>query len=74
MPTVLRLNGFRVVIYPHDHRPAHVFSADSEAVFFLNCPDGLPEFAGEQGLRQAATGRLRDALASHVTDLCADGG
>ena len=24
MPTVLRQNGFRVVIYPNDHIPAHV--------------------------------------------------
>lgn len=24
MPTVLRVNGLRVVIYPNDHLPAHV--------------------------------------------------
>lgn len=24
MPTVLEENGFRVMIYPNDHRPAHV--------------------------------------------------
>jgi hypothetical protein len=24
VPTVLRFDGFRVVIYPNDHRPAHV--------------------------------------------------
>jgi hypothetical protein len=24
MPTVLRINGWRVVIYPNDHPPAHV--------------------------------------------------
>ncbi|WHZ20694.1 MAG: hypothetical protein OJF55_002843 [Rhodanobacteraceae bacterium] len=24
MPTILRLGGLRVVIYPNDHRPAHV--------------------------------------------------
>jgi len=24
MPTVLRFEGLRVVIYPNDHRPAHV--------------------------------------------------
>ena len=24
MPTILRINGWRVVIYPNDHSPAHV--------------------------------------------------
>jgi len=25
MPQVLEQNGFRVMIYPDDHRPAHVY-------------------------------------------------
>ncbi|MCY4396412.1 MAG: DUF4160 domain-containing protein [Rhodospirillaceae bacterium] len=38
MPTVLRLDGLRVVIYPNDHRPAHVHvvGGDGEAVFDLH--------------------------------------
>ncbi len=34
MPTVKRIDGLRVVIYPNDHRPAHVhvIGGDSEAV------------------------------------------
>lgn len=24
MPTILRLDGLRIVIYPNDHQPAHV--------------------------------------------------
>ena len=34
MPTLLRINGFRVVIYTTDHVPmhVHVISADGEAV------------------------------------------
>lgn len=45
MPTVLRLDGLRVAIYPNDHRPAHVhvLGPGSEAVFVLNCPEGPPE-------------------------------
>ena len=36
MPTVLRIGGLRVVIYPNDHRPAHVHViGDGEAVFIL---------------------------------------
>jgi hypothetical protein len=42
MPTVLRFDGLRVVIYPNDHSPehVHVIGADREAVFELHCPDG----------------------------------
>jgi hypothetical protein len=42
VPTVLRLEGLRVAIYPNDHRPAHVhvIGAGKEAVFVLNCPNG----------------------------------
>jgi hypothetical protein len=49
MPTVLTLDGLRVVIYPNDHRPAHVhvIGPEGEAVFVLNCP------AGPVGLRES---------------------
>jgi hypothetical protein len=42
MPTVLRFDGFHVVVYPADHVPAHVhvFSGGNEAIFNLNCPTG----------------------------------
>lgn len=45
MPTVLRLGALRVVIYPNDHRPAHVhvLGGGGPVVFVLNCPDGPPE-------------------------------
>jgi hypothetical protein len=42
MPTVLRLGALRVVVYPNDHRRAHVhvIGGGCEAVFRLNCPAG----------------------------------
>ena len=45
MPTALRFDGLRVVIYPNDHRPAHVhvIGGGGEAVFNL---------AGELELRE----------------------
>src|SRR6266436_5006272 len=45
MPTVLRLNGLRLIVYPNDHRPAHVhvIGRGCEAVFDLNCPAGPVE-------------------------------
>ena len=45
MPTVLRIGGLRVTIYPNDHPPphVHVIGANGEAVFLLNCPGGPAE-------------------------------
>jgi hypothetical protein len=42
VPTVLRIGGLRVVIWPNDHRPAdvHVKGSGGAAVFNLNCPGG----------------------------------
>ncbi|MFL9937490.1 DUF4160 domain-containing protein [Paraburkholderia sp. RL18-103-BIB-C] len=42
MPTIATINGYRVVIYTADHRPAHVhvIGAGFEIVFNLNCPNG----------------------------------
>jgi hypothetical protein len=52
MPTVLRLDGLRVTIYPNDHRPAHVpvIGAGREAVFDLHCPNGPPELRENYGI------------------------
>ena len=51
MPTALRLDGLRVVIYPNDHRPAHVHvnGAEKEAMFTLHCPHGPPELRANYG-------------------------
>ena len=40
MPTVLRIGALRIVIYPNDHRPAHVhvIGQGHEAVYELNVP------------------------------------
>src|SRR3546814_12554455 len=56
MPTVLRIDGLRVVIYPNDHRPAHVHvkGADGEAVFILHCTDGPPELRASYGFKLPA--------------------
>ncbi len=72
MPTVLRLNGLRVVIYPDDHRPAHVhvIGYGGEAVFILNCPDGQPELREAYGFNRKEVGRIQNDLAPHVSGLC----
>lgn len=69
-----RLDGLRVVIYPNDHRPAHVHvkSSSEEAVFILHCPDGPPELRESYGFGRADLGRISDALAVVLADLCAE--
>lgn len=72
MPTILRIGNLRVVIYPNDHRPAHVhvIGPDGEAVFFLNCPDGPPELRERYGLKSSEVSRIQARLAQCLAMLC----
>lgn len=72
MPTVLRLDGLRVAIYPNDHRPAHVhvIGAGGEAVFILHCPGGPPTLRETYGFNRHSVDRIFDDLAVHLTTLC----
>ena len=71
MPTVLRFNGLRVVIYPNDHRPAHVhiIGPDREAVFILNAPDGPVALRESVGFRLAEIQRIEKVLNGHLNEL-----
>jgi len=73
MPTVLRIGGLRVVIYPSDHRPVHVhvIGADGEAVFNLNCPGGPLVLRERYGFNRPDLSGMRDALSAAVAFLCA---
>ncbi|CDZ38329.1 Hypothetical protein NGAL_HAMBI1145_43050 [Neorhizobium galegae bv. officinalis] len=73
MPTVLRFAGLRVVIYPNDHRPAHVHvkGGNGEAVFILNCPGGPLELRESYGFKLAELRRIEEALAEEIAALCA---
>lgn len=72
MPTVYRFDGLRVVIYPNDHRPAHVhvIGAESEAVFNLHCPGGPPVLRESYGFNRPDIGRIRSTLIEALADLC----
>jgi Domain of unknown function (DUF4160) len=61
VPTVLSLLGNRVVIYPNDHRPAHVhvIGGGNEAVFNLHCPSGPPELRENYGFSRNALRELK---------------
>ncbi|RBP08571.1 uncharacterized protein DUF4160 [Roseiarcus fermentans] len=74
MPTVLRFDGLRVIVYPNDHRPAHVHvkGASGEAVFVLNCPNGPPTLRETFGLSRTELNRVENELAGAVATLCAE--
>jgi uncharacterized protein DUF4160 len=62
-----------VVIYPNDHRPAHVrvIGADHEAVFSLGCPNGPAELRENYGFRSRQISKIEVALTECLGDLCA---
>jgi len=51
MPTVLRKNGFRVVIYPNDHLPSHVhvLKRDGEVRIDLGDEETAPKLLSVSG-------------------------
>jgi hypothetical protein len=73
MPTVLRFDGLRVVVYPNDHRPAHVhvIEAAGEAVFVLHCPDGPPSLRESVGFNRSQLSRIKAELTGALALLCA---
>ncbi|MGO9865852.1 MAG: DUF4160 domain-containing protein [Terriglobales bacterium] len=72
MPTVLRFEGLRVVVYPNDHRPAHahVVGRGCEAVFNLNCRAGLVELRENYGFSRPELTRIQSALTERSGELC----
>jgi hypothetical protein len=72
MPTVWKFAGFRVAVYPNDHRPAHVhvIGADCEAIFNLHCPNGPVELRESYGCSSADLRRIAAELNDHLTELC----
>ena len=73
MPTVDTIGGLRVVIYPNDHRPAHVhvIGKDCEAVFKLN-PEGSPELRENYGFPANELSKIRAAITARTAHLCAE--
>jgi Domain of unknown function (DUF4160) len=72
MPTILRLDGLRVMIYPNDHLPEHVHAlgADCEAIFELHCPAGPVTLRESYGFTTRQLRRLMDKLNVALLDLC----
>jgi len=61
------------VIYPNDHRPAHVhvIGPGCEAVFNLHCPGGPAELRENYGFSRREIGHIERVLTSDLEALCA---
>ncbi|MBI5921768.1 MAG: DUF4160 domain-containing protein [Betaproteobacteria bacterium] len=70
--TILLLDGWRVMIYTHDHGPAHVhlISAEARIKVWLNCPAGPLEPYEARGVNRVTIRRLLEALESALNQLC----
>jgi hypothetical protein len=72
VPTVLRFDGLRAVIYPNDHRPAHVhvIGRGCEAVFSLNCRMGPVEIRENYGFARREINYIERVLTHQMESLC----
>jgi hypothetical protein len=72
MPTIMRFDGLRVVVYSNDHSPehVHVIGADREAVFELHCPDGPVTLRESYGFTTRQLRRVMDQLNAELLELC----
>jgi hypothetical protein len=59
--TVLRIDGFRVAIWPNDHEPAHVhvYNADGVARITIGGDGTRPEILSATGMKDKDSRRAR---------------
>ena len=69
---VHRFDGLRVVIYPNDHRPAHVhvIGRGHEVVFHLNCPAGPAEVRENYEFSRREIAKIETELTIRADELC----
>lgn len=73
MPTILvHAKGWRVVIYPNDHRPphVHVLGPEVHARFELLCDLGQVKLLSYVGFSHSQLQALAIYLFKHVKSLC----
>ena len=63
MPTIMRVDGLRVVIYPNDHPPAHVHVLGPVWVVVINLIG--PEVREAIGCDERAARRVLRSIAPH---------
>jgi hypothetical protein len=72
MPTVLRIDGYAILIYFEDHVPAHVhvFSGGNETIINLNCRDGEPEIRDIYRMKPREVRQALHTVTKHREHLC----
>ena len=72
MPTVFAFEGLRVMVYPNDHRPAHVhvMGRGCEALFNLNCPAGPVRVRENYGFSRREIRHIAAVLVDRLVELC----
>jgi len=72
MPTLLRIDHWRVMIYSLDHPPAHVHIVGPEgrARIALNCPNGPAIPIDAHGIAAATLKRIVIAIEAEIAGLC----
>jgi len=62
------------MIYPNDHRPAHVhvMARGCEAVFNPDCPAGPAQLRENYGFSRREIGHIVAVLMDHLVVLCRD--
>lgn len=77
MPSVVPpLKGWRVVIYPNDHRPphVHVMGVQVHARFELLCDMGKVQLMSNVGFTQSQIQLIAAYLVKHLKHLCKEWG
>ena len=75
MPTVLpHFKGWRVVIYPNDHRPphVHVIGVEEHARFELLCVLGQVRLLSTFGYGLGQLRQIETYLLNHLVHLCSE--
>jgi len=67
MPTVLRVDGFRVIIWPNDHAPphVHVFSAEAQATIELGDAGRHPRLRENLRMKPAVLAKALQVVFEH---------
>lgn len=67
MPTIININGFRIIIWPADHEPphVHVFKNNGEAKISIGSVDELPQLIMIYDLTKPEIRQAWELVAEH---------
>jgi uncharacterized protein YjlB len=74
MGTRIRIGTWRVMIYTHDHAPAHVHlvGPHGRAKIALNCPEGPVVLIDSRGIDAGTLKRALGQIEQELSALCED--